>query len=420
MTADEMYALKRAAKNAPYRSGFCSTGNPLDSHQRCPGGYDRKTLPMGWVECACDCHETPAAEVAPPTAVQPATASPLEGAEGVELTTPQSQDQTPATVPCGPGAAGQDVGEGPLGEEDLHPLNLTPGSPEWARRVSPSKAAACLGISAFDSQRSMWHKMRGEIAWDEETAAMERGNLCESAVLAWWRKHNEHTDWQEQVTMTIGDWLVATPDAIARVGDHLELIEAKTSSSLDDYWGEPGTDVIPVDYLTQVYVAMHVAHLKGIPVERANVPVLGGRRLLFYNYVVEYDAEIGADLLDRLAAFYDSLHAEVAPDLDDSVATYDAIRKLHKDIDLDRSVELTADMAEEIVGWQFKAKKSEAPLRAAKSAVLDAMGNARYATYRGVRIARRQPDGPDRTKFVVVGKPDDLIAIDCTDLEESA
>jgi hypothetical protein len=44
------------------------------------------------------------------------------------------------------------------------------------------------------------------------------------------------------------------------------------------------------------------------------------------------------------------------------------------------------------------------------------MGRAQYATYLGNRIARRQADGPDRTKFVVVGKPSHLI----TDLEESA
>jgi hypothetical protein len=44
----------------------------------------------------------------------------------------------------------------------------------------------------------------------------------------------------------------------------------------------------------------------------------------------------------------------------------------------------------------------------AKAVVVDRMGRAQYATHNGVRIARRQADGPDRTKFVVVAKPADL------------
>jgi hypothetical protein len=118
-------------------------------------------------------------------------------------------------------------------------LDLTPGSPEWCRRVSPSKAAAILGISPWDSQRAMWHKMRAEIPWDEETPAMERGTLCEPAVLAWWRKHHEHTDWREQVTLTIGDWCRRHPRRDRTNATSLELVEAKTAADMDD-WGDPG------------------------------------------------------------------------------------------------------------------------------------------------------------------------------------
>ena len=38
-----------SAKTRPYRSGFCGSGNPDDSHARCPGAYDGEA-------CACDCH----------------------------------------------------------------------------------------------------------------------------------------------------------------------------------------------------------------------------------------------------------------------------------------------------------------------------------------------------------------------------
>jgi hypothetical protein len=153
----------------PWISGFCGPGNDQASHARCDEHPRADGKP-------CDCPHHAAERT-----------NPIEGGEN---------ERDPHTLPAQP---------------------LTPGSPEWCRRVSPSKAAAILGISPWDSQRAMWHKMRAEIPWDEETEAMERGTLCEPAVLAWWRKHHEHTDWREQVTLTIGDWCVATPDAIAHV-----------------------------------------------------------------------------------------------------------------------------------------------------------------------------------------------------------
>lgn len=283
--------------------------------------------------------------------------------------------------------------------------DLTPGSPEWARRVSPSKAAAILGISPWESPRAMWHKMRGDIPWDEESPAMERGNLCEPAVLAWWRKRHEHGVWREQVTLTVGDWCVATPDAITEVGDHLEMIEAKTAANMDD-WGTPGSDEIPAYYLAQVYLSMHVCHLNGTPVTRANVPVLGGYRLLFSNYVVEYDAAIGAELLARVKDFHDTLDGD-APPLDDTVSTFEAVKRVHKDIERGESVELTEREARDLVLWVDELKSTEKSARRAKSTVIDRMGRAQYATHNGVRIARRQPRGEDVT-FVVVAKPEDL------------
>lgn len=292
--------------------------------------------------------------------------------------------------------------------------DLTPGSPEWARRVSPSKAAAILGISPWDSQYAIWRKMRGDVPWDEESEAMERGNLLEAGVLNWWRKRHPDGDWAEQVTHTIGDWCVATPDAVAG----RTMVEAKTSSD-DSQWGTPGTDEIPDYYLTQVYLAMHVLNLAGTPVDECHVPLLGPR-LRFVNYVVPYHAEYGALLLAKCKAFHDTLGADVPPPLDDTVATYDAVRKVHKDIDRGESVELTEGQARELVEFQAESKAIEPALRYCKSVVLERMGRAQYATWNGVRIARRQGDGPDRTKFVVVAKPHDLPDTSDTTTRETA
>lgn len=286
-------------------------------------------------------------------------------------------------------------------------IDLTPGSPEWCRRVSPSKVAAILGVSPWDSQRAMYHKMRGEVPWDEESPAMERGNLCEPAVLAWWRKHHDHEGWEDQPTFELGDWCVATPDAITRQGDDEVLVEAKTASNMDD-WGDPGTDEIPTYYLAQVYVAMEVAHLAGRPVARTHVPVLGGYRLLFSNYVVEYDAAICAELMARMEAWRDLLLAAVPPPLDDTAATFEAMRKVHPEIDAKVTVELEPDVAAELVGAIAATEEAKARERLARSTVLDAMGRANWADCNGTRIARRQPN-PKGVSFVPVAKTTDFL-----------
>lgn len=283
--------------------------------------------------------------------------------------------------------------------------DLTPGSPEWCRRVSPSKVAAMLGLSPWDSPRSMWHKMRGDIPWDEETPAMERGTLCEPAVLAWWRKHHEHHGWGEQVTTTIDDWCVATPDAVTVHDGELVIVEAKTAAR-DDDWGNPGTDQVPTYYLAQAYFAAHVLRLAGTDITRVHMPVLFGTRLRFENYVIIHDAAIGTELFARCRDFHATLAGDPPP-LDDTLATYEAVRKVHPDIERGESVELTYDEARLLIEWCDEIKHTEASVRRAKATVIDRMGRAQYATHNGIRVARRQPRG-DAVTFVVTAKPSDL------------
>ena len=266
---------------------------------------------------------------------------------------------------------------------------MKPGSPEWCRRVSPSKAAAILGHSPWDSPRAIYHKMRGDVPWDEETEAMERGNLLESGVLAWWRKrHPEHGEWAEQVTYTLGDWCVATPDAVTTLDGATVIVEAKTSSDMDE-WGDSGTDAVPTHYLTQAYLAAHVANRCGVPVSVVHMPVLGPR-LRFSNYLIPHDPEVGELLEKRLRAFYESLSADEPPPLDDTVATYQAMRKVHPQIDAGQTAELDPALAGEFVAAALDADAAEARARLARSRVLEAVGRAQWVECGGVRVARRQ------------------------------
>lgn len=283
-------------------------------------------------------------------------------------------------------------------------VDMAPGSPEWLRVVTASKVAAILGLSPWDSPRSMWHKMHGDLPATAETDTTRRGHYLEPAILAWWRdQHPEYRDWRTQRGYSMGDWAAATPDmevwrdpaglTIAGAAD--ALVEAK--STAQDW------DELPAYYLTQVIWQMHVSG-----VHRCYVPVIGPR-LVFTEYVVDYEdyADDAVLIEQRAREFYDSLAADEPPPLDDTVATYEAVRKVHPDIDKGERVELTREQADDLVTFAHLAKETETSLRFARTTVIDAMGRAQYAEHNGVRIARRQ-GGKHGATFVVVAKPGDL------------
>lgn len=290
---------------------------------------------------------------------------------------------------------------------------MTPGSPEWQKLVTASKVAAILGVSPWESPRSMWHKMRGDLPAEPPNKTQSRGTFLEPAILAWWRdRHGVPTaasvaiddQWaevyEEQPEYALDNWAAATPDARAWVDGQPVLVEAKSTNSLDD-WGDEGTDAIPTYYLVQVMWQMHVSGI-----HRCYVPIIGPR-LEFGEYVVDYVPEWGQQLEQHVRAFYDSLAGDEPPDLDDSKATYEAVRRVHRLIEADSTVEIDPIAAHDLVQTNAKAKALEPELRRAKSVAIDAMGTARYLTCNGVRIARRQPRGDDVT-FVITAKPADL------------
>lgn len=277
--------------------------------------------------------------------------------------------------------------------------DLTPGSPEWLRVVTASKVAAILGLSPWESPRSLWHRMHGDLPREESTDVQRRGHYLEPAILAWWRDQHGITDmrqWADQPTYTLGDWAAATPDAMTLgiPGEAEVLVEAK--STAQDWGGE-----LPAYYLTQVIWQMHVSGI-----HRCYVPVLGPR-LTFAEYVIDYaDYADDARIIERRAReFYDSLAADAPPPLDDTVATYDAVRRVHPDIERGAEVELSREVAAEVAHAVADLKAAEARARLAKATVIDLMGNAQHALHAGTKVARRQPRGDD-VSFVVVAKPE--------------
>ena len=271
--------------------------------------------------------------------------------------------------------------------------DLTPGSPEWARRVTASKVAAILGVSPFDSPRSVWHLMRGDVPIWGGNDATRRGHYLEDGVLAWWRDrygipHEPGVEYVLQPLYTLGDWAAATPDMLACHPDHDNvLVDAKTTT-MDDEWGTPGTDQVPTHYYAQALWAMH---LSGI--HQFHFAVLHSR-LRFEEYVVAYDAEQGAALQAKMREFYDSLDSDEPPALSDSLADFQTMRRLHPDIadktQPDHSVDITEDDARALLGAVADLADAEAADRLHRSRVLAQMGRAQFALCNGIKVARRQ------------------------------
>ena len=249
-----------------------------------------------------------------------------------------------------------------------------------------------LGLSPWDSPRSVWHLLRGEVPSDDGTnqAAKSRGHYLEGGILDWWTdQHPELTHGQRQpyVTDPALPWAAATPDLISRDDDwNVVIVDAKTARD-DAEWGDPGTDEVPAYYAAQLQWQMHLAGAK-----RGYIALLT-TRLDFREYVINYDPTTAVAMENICHDFWESTRdPDAAPPIDDSLATFTTLRRLHPDIDRDQAIELDEPTAREFVDATQGLKAAQARDRLARSTVLDLMGRARLAIYDGATIARRQPN----------------------------
>ena len=275
-----------------------------------------------------------------------------------------------------------------------------PGSPEWARLVTASKVAGILSISPWDSQYKVWCVMAGLIPPDPENEAMRRGNMLEDAVLNWWLADNpDAIELGRQVTCQIPDepWAAATPDMIVTSGGDTEIVDAKTASD-DEGWGRPGTDEAPKYYIASSMwqLAMHPE------AARVRLAVLFGRPFALREYVIERDDELCGALIDHCRAFHATVVSGVMPPLDDSVATYEAVRAQHPDIDRDLDVQITEAQASDWLASKAAIESADRWHRGATTVLLDQMGKARRAMCDGLVIARRQPHASGSVSLVRV------------------
>lgn len=280
------------------------------------------------------------------------------------------------------------------------------GSDEWLSKITASKVAAILGLSPWDSPRSVWDLMARRREPDVQTKAQSRGHYLEEPILRWFfDQHPEFTRAGSEQTVTRPDlpWAAATPDDIATAADGSTYPVDAKSDGRGDGFGTPGTDEVPLHYLPQFMWTMHLGGW-----DRLYVPILGPF-LEFQEYVVLYDAGLAKQIEDQCRAFYDSVQMGTPPPVDGTTATYESLRRVHPEIE-DTEVEIPAGMA-----WRLcTARADEADAKArhieAKNEVMDLLGTAKKATCRGQVIAQRQMSS-GRPSLYAPRRPVDLDAL---------
>lgn len=264
--------------------------------------------------------------------------------------------------------------------------SIVPGSPEWLRTISPSKIAAIIGVSRWESPYSLWHRMAGNIPPEPPKQDFVRGHAFEHALAELWR--HENPGWQlspgevQVARDDLGFPALATIDRRARRGRAFHIVEFKTARDLAEWDDGP-----PADYWSQIQFQQVITGYTA----PAHLMVMGP----FFEWrtiTVPHDPDAAAALIERARDWHQSLEAGTPPQLDDSVPTYNAVRQLHPDID-GTTVEVDADLAARYLGLDEVLRDTEKKMRATKTRLLDAMGNAATAECYGVTIATRSPHG---------------------------
>lgn len=255
---------------------------------------------------------------------------------------------------------------------------VEPGSAEWQRIITPSKVAAILGVSRWESPYRLWMRMKGLIEPDPPKDEFDVGHDMEPAMAAMWRRKNpgwrlSPGEIQTVTNHTFGYPSLATIDRRACRGRARRVVEFKTARRLED-WGDFGTDQAPADYVAQVLAQMAFTGYTKYP---AHLMVLGP----FFEantYVIDYAPAVVDSIHKRCRAFWDSLAGDAPPELDDTVPTYEAVRELHPDID-GTTVEVDFMLGVNVHDANDDMKVEEKRLLGLKTQLLDAMGAAQYA-----------------------------------------
>ncbi|MEH3142487.1 MAG: YqaJ viral recombinase family protein [Mycobacterium kyogaense] len=289
-------------------------------------------------------------------------------------------------------------------------VTILPGSDEWRAIITPSKVAAILGVSRWESAYRLWHRMKGLVDPEPPKDIFDIGHDFEPAAANRWVRKNPGWRLSRGEVQIVADPqrfgfpVAATLDRRATRGRARRVVEFKTARKLEE-WGDELTDECPEDYAAQVMSQMLFTGWTRYP----------GHLLVLtpwfddHIYEIRYDGAVADWIVQRCREFWESLSGDEPPELDDTVATYECVRAMHPDIDRGVEVQLDAKLACSLLDWDRDYQHAEKRVRGFKSQVLDAMGNAQYAKVGDLLVADRRPHGRGGVALTLARKNTDQL-----------
>lgn len=279
-----------------------------------------------------------------------------------------------------------------------------PGTDDWRRYITASKVPAILGLSPWQSPYALWHEMKGLLdptPPDSKSDMFLWGHMAEESLAQWWKAknpgwklnqyHGRGDDRTAEVAYTnpqLDFPNMATLDRRGARGQRFCIIECKTTSDLSN-WGRPDeVGSVPIYYQAQVMFQMLVSEI-----HTAYVVVTGYRCPEIHT--VAWDEDLAAMIAARCYEWHKSLASDTPPDLDDTVATYEAVRGLHPNINPDGVVQVGADQATLLLDAMEDKAAATRRERFHRAKLLDQMGEAKKALVGDQTLAIRSPGRGD-------------------------
>lgn len=272
---------------------------------------------------------------------------------------------------------------------------IQPGSEQHMQMISPSKVAAILGFSRWQSPYGLWNEMAGRVDPQPHKDIFDVGHDAEGYMAQRWRRKNP--GWRlspGEVQLVVdpehfGFPAMVTLDRRAVRGGLRRVVQMKIARDLDDMavWGDDLSGEAPPDYATQVFAEMLFSGFTALDGHLMVAGPFWAERI----YPIAFDERTAEGLLAEIRLFWSSLQCDTPPPLDDSVATYQTVRKLHPDIAAGTVVQLPPELAADYLDAIAEEKAAGIRLRGLKTEVLDLMGDVETALVGDTKVAKRTP-----------------------------
>lgn len=211
--------------------------------------------------------------------------------------------------------------------------------------ISGTEVAALFGMSPYLTKMGLYARKKGLVPEPEQTQRMKIGKALEPVVVDLFQQETgKFVDWFDTLQEHPKEPLIiGTPDGM--VDQRASVFEAKTAGLDRAFeWGDPGTDLIPQQYIFQV---QHYMMLTGTK-DAYLAALIGGND--FRRFHLKADEELQAMMLNEIRKFWrDHIEKNVAPEIDASEESKQYLLRLYPS-PTDGIREATPDEDEIVVG----------------------------------------------------------------------